>query len=44
MQSLTELIETHINELLQQDDCRDSVFLSRKDLAESFGCVPSQIN
>ncbi len=44
MQSLTELIESHINELLQQDDSRDSVFLSRKDLAESFGCVPSQIN
>lgn len=44
MQSLTEIIESYINDLLQNDDSSDSVSLSRKDLAESFGCVPSQIN
>lgn len=44
MHSLTELIESYINDLLQSEDSGDSVSLSRKDLAESFGCVPSQIN
>jgi len=41
--SLTHIIERHIQELLERTD-KDSVFLSRKDLAERFGCVPSQIN
>jgi len=44
MSSLTELIESYINELFREDQTEDSVFLRRKDLAESFGCVPSQIN
>jgi transcriptional regulator CtsR len=41
--SLTHIIERHIQELLERTE-KDSVFLSRKDLAERFGCVPSQIN
>jgi len=41
--SLTRIIERHIVELLERGS-EESVFLSRKDLAERFGCVPSQIN
>ena len=41
--SLTGIIEKHIEELLERAN-EESVFLSRKDLAERFGCVPSQIN
>jgi transcriptional regulator CtsR len=41
--SLTRIIERHIQELLERNG-EESVFLSRKDLAERFGCVPSQIN
>jgi len=44
MSSLTELIESYINDLFEEERTEDSVFLRRKDLAESFGCVPSQIN
>lgn len=44
--SLTELIEGYINELFEQNgqDGDDRVSLRRKDIAEHFGCVPSQIN
>jgi len=41
--SLTRIIEKHIQDLLETTD-EESVFLSRKDLSEHFGCVPSQIN
>lgn len=49
MASLTEIIESYINELFDQE-ARDNpsdaeqVSLRRKDVAERFGCVPSQIN
>lgn len=43
MQSLTEIIEHHIIELFEQTE-EKSVSLRRKELAEEFGCVPSQIN
>ncbi len=43
MQSLTEVIETHIIDLLEKNE-EDVVSLRRKELAEQFGCVPSQIN
>ncbi|EFC91893.1 transcriptional repressor, CtsR [Dethiosulfovibrio peptidovorans DSM 11002] len=43
MRSLTEVIESHIIELLEGND-EDVVSLRRKELAERFGCVPSQIN
>lgn len=41
--SLTRVIEEYIAQLLEEngDGC---VSLRRKDLAERFGCVPSQIN
>lgn len=41
--NLTKEIEKYIHDLLETED-DDSVSLSRKDLAASFGCVPSQIN
>ena len=49
MSSLTEVIESYINELFQQEEQEgtaeaDRVSLRRKDVAERFGCVPSQIN
>jgi len=43
LSSLTMIIEKHIQEMLETTD-EESVFLSRKNLAEHFGCVPSQIN
>lgn len=43
VRSLTEVIESHIIELLEGND-EDAVSLRRKELAERFGCVPSQIN
>ena len=43
MASLTKLIERYINKLLEEQES-ESIFLSRKELAEKFGCVPSQIN
>nr|WP_255700396.1 CtsR family transcriptional regulator [Dethiosulfovibrio faecalis] len=43
VRSLTEVIESHIIELLEGND-EDVVSLRRKELAERFGCVPSQIN
>ena len=41
--NLTRAIEKHIQDLLQSGR-EDKVELRRKELAESFGCVPSQIN
>ncbi len=43
MRSLTEVIETHIIDMLERNK-EDTVSLRRKELAERFGCVPSQIN
>jgi transcriptional regulator CtsR len=43
MSSLTREIERYINELFGADE-ESVVSLRRKELAESFGCVPSQIN
>ncbi len=43
MASLTKVIENHINNLFSELD-EEAVSLRRKDLAEFFGCVPSQIN
>ena len=42
MNSLTEIIESYINQLFEHEP--KHVSLRRKDLAEHFGCVPSQIN
>lgn len=47
MNSLTEIIENYINELFEQNTESSEtarVSLRRKDVAERFGCVPSQIN
>ena len=41
--SLTQIIEEYIDQLLAEND-GNAVSLRRKDLAELFGCVPSQIN
>ena len=41
--SLTQIIEEYIDQLLAEND-GNAVSLRRKDLAERFGCVPSQIN
>jgi transcriptional regulator CtsR len=43
MPSLTREIERYINELFGADE-ESVVSLRRKELAQSFGCVPSQIN
>lgn len=43
MPSLTKIIEEYINDLFQENE-EEMVSLRRKDLAERFGCVPSQIN
>ncbi|MGI6784966.1 MAG: CtsR family transcriptional regulator [Aminivibrio sp.] len=43
MASLTKVIENYINNLFSELD-EEAVSLRRKDLAEIFGCVPSQIN
>ena len=44
MSNLTRAIEQYINELFNAGSEESSVSLRRKELAESFGCVPSQIN
>ena len=44
MSNLTRAIEQYINELLDTCSEESSVSLRRNELAESFGCVPSQIN
>ena len=43
MASLTRVIENYINNLFSEMD-EQAVSLRRKELAEIFGCVPSQIN
>jgi transcriptional regulator CtsR len=43
MSNLTREIERYINELFDTDE-QSVISLRRKELAESFGCVPSQIN
>ena len=43
MSSLTRSIEEYIHGLLEEEEA-PTVSLRRKDLAEHFGCVPSQIN
>ncbi|MDR2523091.1 MAG: CtsR family transcriptional regulator [Synergistaceae bacterium] len=46
MSNLSSTIERYINELFgsEVESGKSSVFLRRKELAASFGCVPSQIN
>ena len=44
MTNLTSVIEQYINELLDAESKETAISLRRKELAESFGCVPSQIN
>lgn len=41
--SLTKIIEEYIAQLIDEAD-EGAVSLRRKDLAQRFGCVPSQIN
>lgn len=41
--SLTKIIEEYIAQLIGEAD-EGSISLRRKDLAQRFGCVPSQIN
>jgi transcriptional regulator CtsR len=41
--SLTQAIEEYIVQMIE-DTQADQISLRRKDLAERFGCVPSQIN
>lgn len=41
--SLTKIIEEYIDQLLEENK-GEAVSIRRKDLAERFGCVPSQIN
>lgn len=44
MSSLTRSIEKYINGLLEEETAEAAVSLRRKELAATFGCVPSQIN
>jgi len=44
MTNLTSVIENYINELLSVESNESMVSLRRKELAQSFGCVPRQIN
>ena len=44
MTNLTSAIENYINELLNAENNEATISLRRKELAKSFGCVPSQIN
>ena len=44
MTNLTSVIEQYINGLLDAESEEAMISLRRKELAESFGCVPSQIN
>lgn len=43
MASLTRDIEEYISRLFEQSE-KNEISLRRKDIAEMFGCVPSQIN
>ena len=44
MSNLSRVIEQYINELFDAESEESVISLRRKELAESFGCVPSQIN
>ena len=44
MSNLTRTIEKYIHELFESEGDESIVSLRRKELAEFFGCVPSQIN
>ena len=44
MSNLTRTIEKYIHELFESKGDESIVSLRRKELAETFGCVPSQIN
>lgn len=44
MSNLTRVIEKYINELFDEERQEQSISLRRKELAATFGCVPSQIN
>ena len=44
LSNLTRIIEKHIHELFGAEGEESIVSLRRKELAETFGCVPSQIN
>ena len=44
MSNLTRTIEKYIHELFGAEGDESIVSLRRKELAETFGCVPSQIN
>ena len=44
MPSLTHAIEIYINELLNEAVSESMLSIRRKELAQAFGCVPSQIN
>ena len=44
MENLTRVIEEYISNLFDAGNAESTVSLRRKELAESFGCVPSQIN
>jgi transcriptional regulator CtsR len=45
MPSLTRAIEIYITELLNESGTSESMLsIRRKELAQTFGCVPSQIN
>jgi len=44
MTNLANAIENYINELLSVESNESMISLRRKELAQSFGCVPSQIN
>jgi len=45
MSSLTHAIEVYLNELLNESgDSESMLSIRRKELAQTFGCVPSQIN
>ena len=43
MSNVTDAIEKYIYDLLSEAE-EENILLRRKDLAEAFGCVPSQIN
>jgi len=45
MSSLTHAIERYLTKLLNESGASDSLLsIRRKELAQTFGCVPSQIN
>ena len=44
LSNLTRTIEKYIHELFESEGDESIVSLRRKELAETFGCVPSQIN